>query len=105
MIIEIENLPKLSFNKYNHLHWAKKKEFKDQVRLLVRVATSKKFKGGYMLKFNFQFKGRKLDTINVAHYVKIIEDKLFEEDKDNRQICINVEKGETNKCTLELIKL
>ena len=35
------------------------------------------FKGGYMLYFQFYFKGKKLDTINVSHYCKIIEDKLL----------------------------
>ena len=105
MIIEIKNLTKMSFNKYNHLHWAKKKAFKDDLRWLVTSATKKQFKGGYSLNFDFEFKGRRLDTINVAHYCKIIEDKLFEQDKDNRKICISVNKGKENKCTLTLIKI
>tara|TARA_R110000851_G_scaffold274781_1_gene427343 strand:+ start:282 stop:611 length:330 start_codon:yes stop_codon:yes gene_type:complete len=104
MIIEIKDIPKLSFNKYNHLHWAKKKAFKDTLRLLVCSSTTKSFKGGYSLDFTFEFIGRKLDTINVFHYCKIIEDKLFEQDKDNRKICVNVVKGTENKCTLELIE-
>ena len=105
MIIEINNLTKLSFNKYNHLHWTKKKAFKDNLRKLVLVSTSKTFKGGYTLNFNFEFVGRRLDTVNVFHYCKIIEDKLFEQDKDNRQICVNVTKGTENKCILKLTKL
>ena len=32
-------------------------------------------------------------------------DKLFDQDKDNRQICVNVKKGLENKCTLYLTKL
>ena len=105
MIIEIKDIPKLSFNKYNHLHWAKKKAFKDTLRLLVRSSTKETFKGGYTLSFDFYFVGRRLDTVNVFHYCKIIEDKLFEQDKDNRQICVNVNKGTENKCILKLIKL
>lgn len=105
MIIEINNLKKLSFNKYNHLHWAKKKRFKDVLRLQVYDATKKQFKGGYSLNFTFYFVGRRLDTVNVFHYIKIIEDKLFKEDKDNRQICVQVKKGTENKCILKLEKL
>ena len=104
MIIEINNLTKLSFNVYKNQHWAKQKQFKDTLRLLVSSCTNKTFKGGYSLDFTFQFTGRKLDTINVFHYCKIIEDKLFEQDKDNRKICVNVVKGTENKCTLELIE-
>ena len=105
MIIEINNLTKLSFNKYNHLHWTKKKAFKDTLRLLVYDTTKETFKGGYSLNFEFYFIGRRLDTVNVFHYCKIIEDKLFQEDKENRQICVKVNKGTENKCILTLNKV
>jgi hypothetical protein len=105
MKIEINNLTKMSFNVYNNLHWAKKKVFKDSLRALVLSSIDESFTGGYSLNFSFEFKGRRLDTVNVFHYCKIIEDKLFIQDKDNRQICVNVCKGKENKCTLELIKL
>ena len=105
MIIEINNLTKLSFNKYNHLHWTKKKRFKDTLRLLVYDTTKETFKGGYSLNFDFYFVGRRLDTVNVFHYCKIIEDKLFQEDKENRQICVKVNKGSENKCILTLNKV
>ena len=104
MKIEVKGLKKMSFNVYKNLHWAKQKAFKDNLRILVMSTTSKQFKGGYSLNFTFEFKGKRLDTINVFHYCKIIEDKLFEQDKDNRQICVNVKKGKENKCILELIK-
>jgi hypothetical protein len=105
MQIEINNLTKLSFNVYKNQHWVKQKQFKDDLRLLVSDTTKETFKGGYCLDFEFEFKGRRLDTINVFHYCKIIEDKLFEQDKDNRQICVNVKKGTENKCVLILKKL
>lgn len=105
MTIEIINLTKVSFNAYKNYHWAKQKQFKDTLRLLVGSSTKKKFKGGYSLNFEFYFKGKRLDTINVFHYCKIIEDKLFEQDKDNRQICVKVDKGKENKCILTLKKL
>jgi hypothetical protein len=105
MKIEINNLTKLSFNKYKNDHWTKQKKFKDSLRLLVNQSTTKTFKGGYSLNFEFYFIGRRLDTINVFHYCKIIEDKLFEQDKDNRQICVNVKKGTENKCILTLNKI
>lgn len=103
--IIINDIPKLSFNKYNHLHWSKKKVFKDTLKLILLRSTRSRFKGGYELQFNFTFKGRRLDTINVVHYCKIIEDFLFLQDKDNRQICINVEKGKENRCVIYLLHL
>ena len=105
MIIEIKDLTKLSFNKYNNLHWAQKKQFKDALRLLVRKATKETFKAGYTLDFMFYFKGRRLDRVNVFHYAKIIEDKLFDQDKDNGWIKVDTQKGTENKCILKLTKL
>jgi len=105
MKIEINNLTKLSFNKYKNQHWATQKKFKDTLRLLVSNSTKERFKGSYTLDFMFEFKGRRLDRVNVFHYAKIIEDKLFEEDKDNGWIRVDTVKGLENKCTLELIKI
>lgn len=105
MTIEIKDLTKLSFNVYKNQHWAKQKAFKDNLRLLVSNTTKETFNGGYTLSFDFEFKGKRLDTINVFHYCKIIEDKLFNQDKDNRQICVNVKKGNENKCILTLKKI
>lgn len=104
-MITINNLPKLSFNTYNHLHWAQKKKFKDNLRLLLMSSTRLRFTGGYDLEFMFTFKGKQLDTINVVHYCKIMEDFLFQQDKDNRRICINVEKGKDNKCIIKLTRI
>lgn len=103
--IEIKNITKLSYNAYKNQHWAKQKLFKDVLRLLVYNATKETFKGGYMLDFTFYFKGKLLDTINVFHYCKIIEDKLFDQDNQNRKICVSVLKGNENKCVLKLTKL
>ena len=105
MIIEINNIPKVSFNVYNNYHWTKKKAFKDTLRLLVSISTKAKLKGGYTLDFKFYFKGRKLDRVNVFHYAKIIEDKLFEQDKDNGWVRVDTDKGKENKCILTLKKL
>lgn len=105
MIIEIKNLTKLSFNVYKNQHWTKQKKFKDNLRMLVGKSTKQTFKGGYTLDFQFYFTGRRLDTINVFQFCKIIEDKLFEQDKDNRQICVKVDKGTENKCILTLTKI
>ena len=105
MIIEIKDIPKLSFNKYNHYHWTKKKAFKDTLRLLLYNATKETFKGGYTLDFTFYFTGRRLDRVNVFHYAKIIEDYLFQQDKDNGWIKVNTEKGTENKCVLKLTKV
>ena len=105
MKIEINNLPKVSFNEYNHFHWTKKKRFKDAIRLIMLSTTKKQFKGGYNLNFSFEFKGHKLDTINVVHYVKVAEDYLFKQDNLNRKICIEVLKGNKNKMVITLNKV
>lgn len=104
MTIIILDIPKMSFNKYNHLHWTQKKKFKDNLRLMLLATKCPKLTGGYDLHFTFTFIGRRLDTINVSHYCKIIEDYIFKQDKDNRTICISVEKGTENKCELNLKK-
>ncbi len=104
-MIVIKGIPKVSFNEYNHWHWTKKKKFKDNLRLLAMAATRQRFKGGYDIIFRFYFTGRRLDTINVVHFCKIWEDYLFQQDKDNRDICISVMKGKENKCLIELIKI
>ena len=105
MIIEIKNLSKVSFNVYNTYHWTKKKKFKDGLRALVSNSTKLNLKGGYTLDFMFYFKGRKLDRVNVFHYAKIIEDKLFEQDKDNGWVRVDTKKGKENKCILTLTKI
>lgn len=105
MTIEIKELTKLSFNVYNHLHWTKKKSFKDGLRLLVDKYAKGEIKGSYNLDFTFYFKGRRLDRVNIFHYCKIIEDKLFIQDKDNGWIKVNTFKGTENKCILELTKI
>ena len=105
MIIEIKNITKVSFNVYNNYHWTKKKRFKDDLRALVSISTKEQLKGGYTLDFVFYFKGRKLDRVNVFHYAKIIEDKLFEQDKDNGWVRVDTKKGTENKCILTLNKI
>lgn len=104
--IIINNLPKLRFNAYNNLHWAKKMKFKQDLHYLLQTVTRKQYTDAYNLDFQFFFTGRKLDTINVLHYCKKIEDYLFEEDNQNEKICIRVSKSENeNKCILTLQKV
>lgn len=105
MEIIIKDIPKLSFNKYNHYHWTKKKAFKDTLRLLTYNSTKETFKGSYTLDFTFYFEGRRLDRVNVFHYAKVIEDALFEQDKDNGWIKVDTKKGTENKCILKLKEL
>ncbi len=83
--IEIKNIEKLSFNKYNGYHWGKKKKFKDNLRDMISIHTKNRLHldGGYNLSFEFYFVGRVLDNVNVFHYIKIIEDFIFIQDKDN----------------------
>ena len=104
MNFTINNLPKVSFNKYNSFHWTAKKKFKDTIRLLTRSATKLKLKDGYSLEFKFYFKGRKIDTVNCFHYCKIIEDVIFLEDKNNGKMCISIFKSNINKVEVTMKK-
>ena len=105
MKITINNIPKLSFNVYNHLHWTKKKQFKDTLRLIVKSETNNlKLDGGYTLDFTFYFKGKLFDKVNTVHYMKCIEDTIFAQDKDNGRISTDVKRGKTNYVEIELIK-
>ncbi|RLD60417.1 MAG: hypothetical protein DRJ01_09695 [Bacteroidetes bacterium] len=103
LTIEINDIEKLSFNVYNNLHWTKQKEFKDKLGWQVKSAFNKKLESGYSLYFEFEFVGKKLDTINVVHYVKRIEDIIFPQDNENKTICINVNQGNRNKVKLMVI--
>jgi hypothetical protein len=95
--IEIDNIKFISFNDYNNFHWGKKKKYKDYLRLKVDQATDFiELKSGYNIKFSFYFKNRIYDTINVAHMIKIIEDKLFKQDNKNGEICIKTLKSDTD---------
>jgi len=105
MVVTIEDIPRLSLNVYLRQHWAKQKKFKDTMKILTRRATRARLTGGYTIKFNFYFVGKRLDTINVVHYCKVIEDTLFKQDNQNREICINVDKGRENKVIVELNKI
>jgi hypothetical protein len=69
------------------------------------ATNSIELEGGYDLRFDFEFTGRKLDTINVAHICKIIEDAIFKQDNKNGEICISVKKGKVNKVELILTKI
>jgi len=105
MKIEIKDLDKVSYNVFSRWHWTKKNAFNTKLKWQIRAVTNKQLTGGYNLDFEFTFKGRRLDTINVVHFIKAFEDALFAQDKDNRTICINVKKGSENKCILELTKI
>jgi hypothetical protein len=72
---------------------------------MTRMAAKRTLSGAYSIKFSFYFTGKKLDTINVVHYCKVIEDTLFKQDNQNREICINVEKSNENKVIVELNKV
>jgi Holliday junction resolvase RusA-like endonuclease len=65
-----------SLNKiYAGVHWAKRKQDKDYMRLLVRACLKekRKFEGPVRLTFEFL---SKLDVSNHAYLVKLIEDSL-----------------------------
>ncbi|RLD69238.1 MAG: hypothetical protein DRI95_00670 [Bacteroidetes bacterium] len=102
--IIIKDIPKLSFNVYNSAHWSKKTRFKHTLQVLLLSASRLKLEGGYSLKFDFYFKGRKMDSVNTFHYCKIFEDVIFKEDKENRQICTETHKdSKENKVIIKII--
>ena len=103
---EIKGLTKMSYNVYLNLHWTKQKEFKDSLSWLTKSHSNNlQLNGGYSLTFHFQFKGRKLDAFNVAHYCKTIEDTIFKQDNKNGMVCMDTEKGDENKVKVILRKI
>ena len=105
MKIVIQNIPKISFNTFVNWSWRKRKSFKDKLRIILKGAFKEQLSGGYTLDFVFYFKGKKLDTVNVFHYIKIFEDGIFKQDKDNGKISVEVFKGKSNYCEIKLTKI
>lgn len=99
----VKDIPKVSYNAYNNYHWTKQKKFKDQIKEILQQNNLPKLDSkGYNLFFEFYFKGRKIDTINVGHYVKRVEDYLFTEDKNNGKICMQTFKAKENYFKLRI---
>lgn len=79
------------------MHWSNKKKFKDLMRSKTMYASNGlALKSGWNLDFTFYFMGRKLDSVNIFHYVKVIEDTIFIEDSKNKRISVETFKAKEN---------
>lgn len=83
MIITLENLPKLSLNKwYAGFHWTKRKKIKDTYKILIKSQFKQVLSKDkeYDVEYIFTFKSRPLDASNCVAMIKLIEDIIFEDD-------------------------
>jgi len=93
MQITLNGLPKISLNKwYSGEHWTNRKKIKDQYKLIIKSqfkdVLSKE--GQYEVDYMFCFKSRPLDASNCVAMVKLIEDIIFEDDRYNIVMKINI---------------
>jgi len=108
MIIKLENLPKISLNKwYSGGHWAKRKKMKDDYKLIIKsqfrnVLPKDKC---YNVDYRFYFAKRPLDASNCVAMVKLIEDVIFEDDKFDivKSIKISSSKGEKDYVLINIL--
>ena len=79
MTVTVPITNKLSLNKiYGGIHWSTRKRHRDEYHWTVKACKPGKYTGSYPAKitYDFQFKGRRLDSSNVAYMVKLLEDGL-----------------------------
>lgn len=107
MVIVLNNLPKVSLNKwYSGIHWTKRKKIKDNYINVVKSQFSKVFSkdNKYNVSYYFEFKSRPLDASNCVAMVKMIEDILFENDgyKVVESITIHSRKSTEDRLTIKI---
>lgn len=109
MKITLTDLPKVSTNKiYAGVHWKKRKEIKDNYKLIVKnqfksVLSKDK---SYIVNYIFTFKNKPLDAMNCTYMAKMIEDIIFEDDKHDIITHFSIEsiKGEKDSVLIEIIE-
>jgi len=82
MTITVPLPTKVSLNKiYGGVHWSTRKRHKDEFAEAVWACQPKPYTGTFpvQITYYFQFKGRRLDSTNVAYMAKLLEDALIAE--------------------------
>jgi len=106
--IRLHGLPKISLNKfYSGIHWSKRKEFKDNFKLIIRSQTNVKINYPCEVLYVFGWKGKLLDVSNCVGQLKMIEDVIFPNDSPKivKKITIISEKSKTNNVIIQINKL
>ena len=103
--IVIFDLPKVSLNKwYAGCHWTKRQKLKEQYLWLVKRRISVY---PITVSYFFEFKTRPLDASNCVAMIKLIEDRMFDNDAYNKiKIgAIESSKGSRDKVTIRIEKI
>ena len=107
MIIILNDLPKISLNKwYSGMHWTKRKKMKDAYIQIVRSQFKQVLSKDnvYDVEYHFTFKSRPLDASNCVAMVKMVEDIIFENDsyKVVTELIITSSKGLEDKVEIKI---
>jgi len=100
------NIYKISFNEWNHLHWARQKSIKQDYKVMVnQITKAKRIQGTYEVEYHFKFINNPLDAVNCFIMVKILEDLLFVHDEYNKitSMTINSNYSDTNKDYVKIV--
>lgn len=105
MEIILDNLPKISLNKfYSGQHWSKRTQIKNLYKYSIKAQTKIVFSkhDTYECEYIFEFKSKPLDASNCVGMLKMIEDCLFEDDKYNivKSIKISSVKSDKDRVTI-----
>jgi|TARA_R110000803_G_C11759707_1_gene293745 hypothetical protein len=105
MIIILNDLPKISLNKwYAGMHWTKRKKMKDAYIQIVRSQFKQVLSKDnvYDVEYSFTFKNRPLDASNCVAMVKMVEDIIFEDDNYKIIHSILISSGKGTRDVLEI---
>ena len=107
MIIELNDLPKISLNKFfGRMHWTKRKQIVDNYHWIIKSQFKDVLSKDnvYRVKYSFEFKRIPLDASNCVAALKLIEDVIFEDDsyKIVEEISITSRKGIKDKVTITI---
>jgi len=103
--IILRNLPKISLNEwYSGSHWTKRDKIKNKYKLIILSQFNGIFKKTeqYVCNYCFYFKNNPLDASNCVAMVKLIEDIIFENDKWNIIINLNIQSKKSNEDKVEI---
>jgi hypothetical protein len=100
-MIRIENLPKISLNKwYAGTHWTARKKIKDAYKKLIKHKVED---GVYDVEYTFYFKSRPLDATNTIAMAKMIEDIIFENDSYKKIKSVTLKSRKSKNDYVEIV--
>jgi len=100
-MIRIENLPKISLNKwYAGTHWTARKKIKDAYKKLIKHKVED---GEYDVEYTFYFKSRPLDATNTIAMAKMIEDIIFKNDSYKKIKSVTLKSRKSKNDYVEIV--